>query len=150
MTLAELVKELAHTRAKLARLDAVISAAREEWERRFREEHNDILNERARMRIVVDELERVVRERAVEVAKETGDKTPAPGVKIRVVQRLKYDPKEALSWALSRGMREVLTLDKRAFEKAAKALKPEVIEIEEELQATIARDLEKALAEVGA
>jgi len=150
MTLAELVSELAQARAKLARLDAAISVTREEWERRFREEHNDILNERARMRIVVDELERVVRERAVEVAKETGDKTPAPGVKIRVVQRLKYDPKEALNWALSRGMREVLALDRRAFEKAAKALKPEVIEIEEELQATIARDLEKALTEVGA
>ncbi len=63
------------------------------------------------------------------------------GVKIRVITRLKYDPTKALDWALSRGMREVLALNKRAFEKAAKALKPEVVEFKEELQATIARDL---------
>jgi len=148
MSLQDLVMELARARADLTRVEAELKARREEWESRWEQENGELIHEFGSLQMVVNELEREVREKAVEVAKETGDKTPAPGVKIRVVQRLKYDPKEALNWAISRGMREVLALDRRAFEKAAKVLKPEVVEIEEELQATIARDLEKAFTEV--
>jgi len=135
---------LADTRRELAAVKEELQKRYEQWEAK----NAELIERKKELEALARDLEELIRAMAVKIAKETGDKAPAPGVKIRVVTRLKYDPKEALNWALSRGMREVLALDKRAFEKAAKVLKPEVVEIEEELQATIARDLEKALAEV--
>lgn len=135
---------LVDTRRELASVKEELGRRYEQWEK-----ENAALIERKRdLEKLASDLEELVRAMAVNIAKETGDKNPAPGVKIRTVTRLKYEPEKALDWALSRGMKEVLALNKRAFEKMAKAVKPEVVTVEEELQATIARDLDKALGEV--
>jgi len=132
---------LAHSRRELAAVKEELQRRYEQWEA----ENAELIERKKQLEGLVRDLEELVRATAIKIAKETGDKTPAPGVKIRVATRLKYDPKEALDWALSRGMREVLSLNKRAFEKAAKALRPDVVEFVDELQPTIARDLDKAL-----
>lgn len=143
--LVELVRDLARVRRDVSRLEAELKARRDAWRRRWEEENAELIAEWGHLNTTLQVLEDEVRKKAVEVARATGDKNPAPGVKIRVVTRLKYNPARAIDWALSRGMREVLTLNKKAFEKTAKALRPDVVEFEEELQPTIARDLDKAL-----
>ncbi len=49
----------------------------------------------------------------------TGSTKPYPGVEIKMVERMDYPPEAALAWAKNSG--QCLTLDKKAFEKVAKA-----------------------------
>ena len=84
--------------------------------------------------------EATLRELALKAYAETGNKTPAVGVGIREVTKLAYDNGVALDWAKSHSM--ALSLDKRAFEKIAKADTPDFVSITTEPQATIATNLE--------
>lgn len=76
---------------------------------------------------------------------ETGNKSPAPGVAIRILSKLEYDAKEALTWAMSHQMS--LKLDVASFEKLAKASPLDFVKINEVPSATIAQDLEAVLNE---
>ena len=73
-SLADLVRMLAQARADLARIDTELKARREEWEKRWEQESGDLIVEHGNLQMVVSELEREVREKAVEVARETGDR----------------------------------------------------------------------------
>ncbi len=85
--------------------------------------------------------EQILRDMTLEAFKATGNKAPAVGVGIRVVTKLIYDVGKALEWAKQHGL--ALKLDVAAFEKIAKADKPDFFEVDTSPQATIATDLDK-------
>lgn len=88
----------------------------------------------------VREAEASLRELTLQAYAETGDKAPAEGVGIREVTKLGYDGRVAFDWAKSHKM--ALQLDKRAFEKIAKADPMDFVKITTEPQATIATNLD--------
>lgn len=63
------------------------------------------------------EAEKQLRETAVDIYEEFGEKAPAPGVSVRVYQRWECSREEALQWAVAHGV--CLELDDKAFQKAA-------------------------------
>lgn len=79
--------------------------------------------------------EESIRSQALVEFKETGDKKLRGGVGIRVLKKLDYEASEALSWAKKHSL--ALSLDKRAFEKIAKADSIDFVKITEEPIATI-------------
>jgi len=90
------------------------------------------------------DAEVAVRQEAMKVFTETGDKTPHPAVKVKMYTALDYDDGDALDYARVYVPRAV-KLDKRAFEKAAKVLEPDFVTIWQEPRITIARDLNEYL-----
>ena len=83
--------------------------------------------------------ESLLREIALEVYAETGDKAPAPGVGIREMVRLVYDGKIAFDWAKAHKI--ALKLDAKAFEKIAKASPLDFVQTSTEAVATISPNL---------
>ena len=71
----------------------------------------------------------------------TGEKSVAPGIGIRLMTRLAYEDKEAMSWAMEHKL--ALKLDFSAFEKIAKTSDLPFVSITEEPSATIATVLNK-------
>lgn len=87
------------------------------------------------------EAEANLRDMALQSYAQTGNKTVAPGVGIRVMTKLNYDAKEAMAWAMEHSL--ALTLDKKAFEAIAKTTPLGFVVSTEEPIATIAQDLSK-------
>jgi len=111
----------------------------------FISQHTDFFADVASAASKVAEEEDKLRELTIKAYQETGNKAPAPGVGIREVTKLEYDPKEALRWAQEHKM--ALQLNKTAFEKLAKTDTPEFVTVSTEPQATIATDLSEVLKE---
>ncbi|GIW89970.1 MAG: hypothetical protein KatS3mg109_0402 [Pirellulaceae bacterium] len=135
--------------ARLAELRRKLAEKQDEWRTlvtMFEQHHAERKEAIAELKTAVAELETRIREAAVSEYELTGDRTPAPGIAIRLVTRVEYDPKEALRWAVEK--RLAVTLDRAAFEKIAVASKGEGVpaRIREVPQATIATDLDKALS----
>ena len=93
------------------------------------------------------EVEILLRDMTLAAYRETGSKHPAPGVDVRLVQQLDYDPAIAQLWGYEHGV--CLRLDPRAFEKLAKAMPLDFVTITEVPVATIAGDLDKVLKDMG-
>lgn len=93
----------------------------------------------------ISALEAEIREAAVAEFAINGDKKPWPGVGIREVTRLSYDPAVAREWCLTQAP-ALLMIDKRQFEKVAPSLPGAPVEVTKEAQATIATDLGEYLA----
>ena len=89
-----------------------------------------------------------VRQLAVELFKAEGeqDKRPHKGVGINVRTHIHYDPKVALTYAMLHYPGAV-KLDKRAFDKIAKATPHDFVTISQDPSATIDRDLSAYLPE---
>lgn len=87
--------------------------------------------------------ERVLRELTLQRYEQTGDKRPSPGVGIRIVKKVDYDPATALSWAKANDL--ALVLDKKAFEKIATATAIPCAVVRDLPCAIIAEDLGEAL-----
>lgn len=81
-----------------------------------------------------------VRALAVELFEKTGDKEPHQAAKIGLYTTLDYDPQRARDWSAAH-MPDLLKLDKRAFEKVAKAAPMTFVEIKKEPRARISTDL---------
>lgn len=111
--------------------------AKAEWET----QNKSLLDEATQTAQLVTEAEDTLRILALQAYTVTGNKQPAPGVSVRVLTKLEYNPKEALKWAMSHQI--ALSLDKKSFEGFAKATPLDFVTIREEPQATIASDLEK-------
>ena len=92
-------------------------------------EHKSLLDSIVTTSFFLAEKETKLRELTLQVYAETGNKKPAPGVGIREIIRLDYEPELARDWAIEHKM--ALKLDVAAFEKIP--------------QATIATDLSKVL-----
>ena len=88
---------------------------------------------------LVIEEEAILRLKTLQAYLQTGDKTPALGVSVKVFTILDYDTKDALKWAMSHQI--ALTLDKKSFETFAKATPLEFVTISEEPRAQIATNL---------
>lgn len=97
------------------------------------------------IRAEVAALEAEIREAAVAEFAASGNKKPWPGVGIREVTRLSYDPAVAREWCLTQAP-ALLMIDKRQFEKVAPSLPGAPVEVTKEAQATIATDLGEYLA----
>ena len=68
-----------------------------------------------------------------------------PGCKIAEYTVLSYDQGLALGWCVDHELVNLLSLDKRAFEKAAKELQPDFVTVFEELWVRIDSDLSEFL-----
>ncbi len=144
-TLPGLLRQLAAVRTAQAGMEAELKTRREEWERDSIVA--SIIASVAAGKDLLAELEGQVRELAVAAYHETGSKKPAPGVGIRLMTRLEYDPQEALFYALEHQLVSMLKLNAKVFEKAAPALDFDWVTTTDEVQATIATDIVKALEE---
>ena len=92
----------------------------------------------------VSEAETILRELTLKVFAFNGNKAPGPGVGIREVTKYAYDGGEALKWAREHKM--ALKLDETKFKNHVKPAPPDFVKVPTEAQATIATDLEAALA----
>jgi hypothetical protein len=105
----------------------------------------------------VQELDAQVRATAVDLWQIDGTNHPTPGVSIKSFLVLKYGTKNALKWAMGKGI--ALALDVKAFEEYAKAADRQgrleqdgldgIVTIETEPRAQIATDLAGVLRAVG-
>ena len=91
------------------------------------------------------ESERVTRDSldsiALQVFANEGDKHPHPAVTVKENNKLLYDPADAIQWALKLEQMDMISLNKSAFEKAAKALDLEFVEKRKEPSVTVSTDL---------
>ena len=117
----------------------IVKEARDTWAI----EHQGELEALKLTQETLSKAEALLREATILVYKETGNKTPAPGVGIKEVATLDYSLALALGWAKEHGL--ALALDKKAFEAIAKTSQIEFVVRGTEVTATIATDLDKVL-----
>ena len=128
------VAKLHRARMALQEVSERITRARTEWE--ATQDANFLMQQEAREAVNVLEAE------VKHIRIETFDgetKTPLYGIGIREVSKLDYSDDAAYLWALSHQL--ALKLDKKEFEKIAKATPLYFVNVVTEPQATIARDL---------
>lgn len=134
---------------RVAKLREVYSTARQlvdERQARWREENEQLLAQEACIKAELAEAEARLRELTLDAYVNTGSKKPGPGVGIRMVKRVMYEPAEALAWAKAHDL--ALALNAKVFETLAKAgWAVGIVRIVEDAQPTIATDLTKALSE---
>lgn len=119
-----------------------VNILKEEWE----STHASTIEAAKKAFIQQRDAEENLRRLTLEAYAETGSKSPAPGLGIREVQKLVYEDSVAQLWGYEHGM--ALQLDKRAFEKIAKATPLDFVVILPEPQATIATDLSEAVKQL--
>ncbi len=141
MTICDAIRLVVEARQCHRTLKTQVQTLKQEFTAR----HVDMFKEEALGKEAVMEAEAALRELAFEIYQRTGQKTVHPGVKIREVTQLAYDPKCALEWAMEHRM--ALTLDAKAFEKIAKAASLPFVQITIEPQATLATRFENEQAE---
>ena len=112
----QLLKEFKEKMAIIDNLKASIKCQREALEDQMSVE----LNELSQVLGDVADMKLVLSKQALAEFEETGVKKMLGGIGIRESKGIKYDPKEALSWAKDKDM--FLILDKKAFEKAGASL----------------------------
>jgi len=106
---------------------------------RWVESHKDIFDAIDEYSTKLSDAETKLREMTIQAYQETGNKTPAPGVGIRELTKIEYDPRVALTFATEHKM--FLSLDKKTFDAYAKTQNLDFVTITKEPQATIATDL---------
>lgn len=91
---------------------------------------------------LVDTFEERVRNMAVEAYRLTGKTAPAPGVTVKLFQRMTYTVEAATAWART-AMPNLLVLDIRRFEKVVKygAATEAPVTVAEEPRGLVAGDL---------
>jgi len=134
--LQEQIKVVAEARQRLQEATECKTSAYRRW----LETNQVLFDNEANVKETCSEAENKLRELTLQAYAETGNKAPAVGVGIRERTILTYDVKIALDWAKAHRM--ALQLDKKAFEKIAKADPPDFVKITTEPQATIATNLE--------
>lgn len=116
---------------------------KEDIRKRYNEMHekymSEITSELENVKYDLAEEESQLRSRLVGEYETTGVKKFDYGLGVRVMKRLEYDESIALEWAKAHKM--ALKLDKRKFEKLAKAEPMGFVEIKEEPIGTIPREI---------
>jgi len=149
--LTMLVKRLAVARAEANDEEAALKADLEKVVADFELDNAERYARVRGLKEEVAELEKKIKERAPVVAQQLGTKKPAPGVGIRTVRKLSYRDSDAIRWAIEIGKAtEVLGIKKRPFEKIVRALEPDFVDAKEEVQVTIASNLEEQLRDAKA
>ena len=90
------------------------------------------------------DAENAARQRALLGYLKDGEKKPHPAVQIKIYTTLAYGLDDAKKFCIEKHP-DALKLDKRAFEKAAKVLRPDCVTVESEPRPTIAQDLSQYL-----
>jgi hypothetical protein len=133
--LSDKLERLRVARNSLAMARARLSESKQAGEELNR--HNIL-----RVEVLADEvstLEGDIRTMTVREWEETGSKKPVPGVAIRLLNKLDYDPTVALEWAKEH--RLAVKLDTKIFESIAKTTILPFVTTRVVPQATIATDL---------
>ena len=114
VTLDEAIQSVITTRQQYRIVHTQVQQLREAWASQYA----PLLRDEALHKQTVHQVEATLRALAVAIYQSTDRKEIAPGVKVREMTRLIYDPQEALTWAITHQM--ALMLDVKAFEQLAK------------------------------
>jgi hypothetical protein len=140
--LAEQVRRVHDMRQELAHRADLLGAARQEFELAHATELLDIKEWSLR----VDAAEMALKALTLVHYTATGEKRPVAGVEVKEKTELVYDPAQAFTWAREKQLALVPeSLDRRAFEKIAKATPLEFVTEKITPVAQIATDLAKVL-----
>lgn len=108
---------------------------------KLRQERSDIADKIEALRSEINKL-------TLQAYQETGEKSPANGVSVRVYTNYSYDEEKAFGYCRGR-LPAALKLDKRKFEKYVKGVQDvqplEFVAVEEDPRPTIASDLSEYL-----
>lgn len=139
----QMVEQVAKARQLAAHLDAQV---KERYEA-FLQLNKDLVDAQTAARDLVITKERELRDFAVARFQSTQDRHPAPGVGIRITTNAEVtDEAAAVAWAKVSGVG--LTLDEKAIRKVALSAPGalDFVRITETATATLAQDLDQALA----
>lgn len=131
MTLDDAIQTVIAARQQYHAVQAQVQQLREAWE----VEHTALLQAVVLSRDAMRQAEGALRSLAIDLYQATGNKSLAPGVKVREVTRLHYDPQAALAWAMEHQL--ALTLDVKVFEQLAKVTRLPFVQLTVEPQATL-------------
>ena len=129
------IGKLAVARALHARCAERVKQLRVEWEKDFADELDAVKVAAAQVEL----MEVGVREEALAYYKQSGDRKGIAGAEVKLYETLAYTEPDAMAWAKESGM--CLALDKKAFEKVAKATDLPFVTKGEEPRVSIASDL---------
>jgi hypothetical protein len=136
--------KLAVLRESVRQRDEKIKAARAGFEATIADDVRRLKEDM----LAVEAEDSAIRGLAMVAYETTGSKAPAPGVTLVVTKTLRYDDADAFAWAKQTGMAlQPESLDRKAFEKIAKAAPLPFVTVEEVPAARIASDLTAALQE---
>jgi hypothetical protein len=131
VTIEEAIQTVITARRQYHLLHTQVHQFREAWASQYA----SLLQDEALQKQTVQQVETTLRALAIDRYLSTGSKAIAPGVKVRELTRLTYDPQEALTWAIAHQM--ALTLDVKTFEQLARVTPLPFITRTVEPQATL-------------
>ena len=131
VTLDEAIQMVITARQQYHIVHTQVQQLREAWASQYAM----LLQDEALHKQTVHQVEATLRALAVEIYQSTDRKEIAPGVKVREMTRLIYDPQEALVWAITHQM--ALMLDVKTFEQLAKVSSLPFVTRTTALQATL-------------
>ena len=142
MTLEDDLRKLADLRDEFSKLDGEFKASREKW----LEDNAELIMKRSALDDQIKTEEAFIRRDAVTEFTKTGNKKPATGLQIKIVEKLEYPEDAAVKWATYNNALGVLKIAKSKFDKAmkgeaAKGTAPAFLTVTKEPQAQIATDL---------
>ena len=114
VTLDEALQTVITARQQYHLVHTQVQQLREAWASQYA----TLLQEEALQKQTVRQVETTLRALAITIYQSTASKEIAPGVRVREMTRLIYDPQEALTWAITHHM--ALMLDVKAFEQLAR------------------------------
>jgi hypothetical protein len=135
MTLDEAIQTVVAARMQYYTVHTQVQHLREAWATHYA----PLLQEEAFHKQIVRQAEAALRRLAIETYQATGSKDIAPGVKVREMTRLTYDPQDALTWAIEH--RIALMLDSKTFDALARVTALPFVMYWVEPQATLSPDL---------
>ena len=142
MTLENDIRKLADLRDEVFKLDTQLEMSRKSW----LEANAELIMKRSALDDQIKTEEEFIRRDAVVEFTTTGNKKPAPGLQIKIVEKLEYPEDAAVKWATYNNALGVLKIAKSKFDKAmkgeaAKGTAPAFLTVTKEPQAQIATDL---------
>jgi len=114
VTLDEALQTVITARQQYHTIHTQVQQLREAWASQYA----PLLQDEALHKQTVHQAEATLRTLAIAIYQSTDRKEIAPGIKVREMARLIYDPQEALTWAITHKM--ALMLDVKAFEQLAR------------------------------
>jgi hypothetical protein len=147
MTLEDDLRKLADLRDEFSKLDGEFKASREKW----LEDNAELIMKRSALDDQIKTEEAFIRRDAVTEFTKTGNKKPATGLQIKIVEKLEYPEEDAVKWAIMNNAPGVLKIYKTEFTKAIKGavamgrIPPTFVTLSKGPQAQIATDLRKVL-----
>ena len=114
MTLEEAIQAVVAARMQYHTVHTQVQHLREAWATHYA----PLLQDEALQKQAVRQAEETLRRLAIEMYQTTGCKELAPGVRVREMTRLTYNPQDALTWAIEH--RLALSLDVKAFDQLAR------------------------------